>query len=71
MLLPQTQGWVNRFLTYWVSNPAKVKFFEVSAYTKDEFKKELLEGAQNGLPTALAYNTLNNFLKKKLWHKMY
>lgn len=65
MLLPQTQGWVNRFLTYWVSNPAKVKFFEVSAYTKDEFKKELLEGAQNGLPTALAYNTLNQFSEKE------
>ena len=39
MLLPETQGWVNRFLTYWVSTPAKVKFFEVSAYTKDEFKQ--------------------------------
>jgi len=65
MLLPQTQGWVNRFLTYWVSNPAKVKFFEVSAYTKDEFKKELLEGATNGLPTKLAYNTLNQFSEKE------
>lgn len=61
MLLPQTQGWVNRFLSYWVSNPAKVKFFEVSAYTKEEFKKSLLEAAQYGLPTKLAYNTLNQF----------
>ena len=64
MLLPETQGWVNRFLTYWVSTPAKVKFFEVSAYTKDEFKQELLVGAQNGLPTKLAYNTLNQFSEK-------
>lgn len=61
MLLPQTQGWVNRFLGYWVSNPSKVKFFEVSAYTKDEFKKNLLEAAQYGLSTKLAYNTLNSF----------
>ena len=64
MLLPETQGWVNRFLTYWVSAPAKVKFFEVSAYTKDEFKQELLSSAQNGLPTKLAYNTLNQFSEK-------
>lgn len=64
MLLPETQGWVNRFLTYWISTPAKVKFFEVSAYTKDEFKQELLVGAQNGLPTKLAYNTLNQFSEK-------
>lgn len=61
MLLPQTQGWVNRFLSYWVSNPAKVKFFEISIYTKDAFKKSLLESAQYGLPTKLAYNTLNGF----------
>ena len=64
MLLPETQGWVNRFLTYWVSTPAKVKFFEVSAYTKDQFKKDLLEAAQNGLPTKLAYNTINQFSEK-------
>lgn len=65
MLLYETQGWVNRFLTYWVSNPAKVKFFEVSAYTKGDLKKELLEAAQNGLPTKLAYNTLNQFSEKE------
>lgn len=61
MLLPQTQGIVNRLLSFYVSNPAKVKFFEVSTYTKDEFKKNLLEAAEYGLPTRLAYNTLNNF----------
>lgn len=64
MLLPQIQGWVNRFLSYYVSNPAKVKFFEVSVYTKDEFKKQLLEAAQYGLPTKLAYNSLNQFSEK-------
>lgn len=64
MLLYETQGWANRFLTYWVSTPARVKFFEVSAYTKDQFKKDLLEAAQNGLPTKLAYNTLNQFSEK-------
>lgn len=65
MLLPQTQGWVNRFLSYQVSSPAKVKFFEVSVYTKDAFKKSMLESAQYGLPTKLAYNTLNGFSEKE------
>lgn len=61
MLLPQVQGWVNRFLSYYVSNPAKVKFFEISVYTKEAFKKSMLEAGQYGLPTRLAYNTLNQF----------
>lgn len=61
LLLPQTQGWVNRFLSYHLSNPCKVKFFELSVYTKQAFKKELLEAGTYGLPTRLAYNTLNQF----------
>lgn len=60
-LLPQTQAWVNRFLTYHMTSPCKVKFFPVSVYTKDDFQKNLLTAAQNGLPTKLAYNTLNGF----------
>lgn len=61
MLLPQTQGIVNRLLSYYISNPAKVKFFEVSTYTKDELKESLLKAAEYGMPTRLAYNTLNGF----------
>ena len=61
LLLPQTQGWVNRFLSYHLSNPCKVKFFELSVYTKQAFKKELLEAGTYGLPIRLAYNTLNQF----------
>lgn len=60
-LLPQTQSWVNRFLTYHITNPCKVRFFPISVYTKDDFRKELLTAAQNGLPTKLAYNSLNGF----------
>ena len=57
-LLPQIQAWVNRFLSYQVSNPCKVKFFEVSAYTKGELKQELLTSATYGLPNRLALNSL-------------
>lgn len=60
-LLPQIQRWVNRMVRLYVKNPAKVKFFEISIYTRDDFRKNLIEGAQYGLPTALAVNTLNGF----------
>ncbi len=64
LLLAQTQSWVNRFLSYHVSNPCRVKFFEVSTYTRDEFRENLLKGAQYGLPVKLALNTLNSFSEK-------
>lgn len=60
-LLPQTQSWVNRFLGYYVSNPSKVKFYNVSSYTRDEFREQLLENAQYGLSTKLAIGTMNGF----------
>ena len=61
-LLPQIQGITNRLLTFFVGNDAaKVKFFEVSVYTKESFKKALLEGATYGTPTILAYNACNQF----------
>lgn len=65
MLLPQTQAWVNRFLSYQVSNPCRVKFFEISTYTKDAFKESLLKDAQYGLPTKLALNALNGYSEKE------
>ena len=58
-VLPQTEAWLAMVLDQQLSNPAKVHLFMVSPYTKDDFQEDLLEGAQNGLPTALAYNTLN------------
>ena len=62
-MLPQIQGIVNRLLSFYVANNnvAKVKFFEVSVYTKETFKKALLEGATYGTPTILAYNSCNQF----------
>lgn len=60
-LLPQTQSWVNRFLSYHVGTPAKVKFFPVSVYTIENFRKNLLTAAQNGLPTKMAYNSTLGF----------
>lgn len=60
-LLPQVQGWLNRFLGYYISDPSRVKFFEVSYFTKSDLRKELLENATYSLPTKLAVNVLSGF----------
>lgn len=60
-LLGQYQGWVNRMLLYQASNPAKVKFFEISSYTKDAFKESMQKDLQYGFPNILAINSLNGF----------
>ena len=60
-LLGQISGWTNRMLSYLVSDPAKVKFFEVSSYTKDAFKESLQKDLNYGFVSALAINSLNGF----------
>ena len=60
-LLGQIQGWTNRMLSYHISNPSKVKFFEVSAYTKDAFKESMQKDLQYGFPNIIAVNSLNGF----------
>ncbi len=60
-LLPQTQAWLNRFLSYYVSEPSKVRFLEVTKYTKEEYKNSIRLDATYGAPTKLLLNTLNGF----------
>ena len=60
-LLPQVEGWLNRFTGYYINDPSKVKFFEVSYFTKSDLRKELLENATYSLPTKLAVNVLSGF----------
>lgn len=60
-LLPQTQAYINRFLSYKLKNAAKVKFLEVTKYTKDDYKNSVLKDATYGLPNKLLLNTLNGF----------
>lgn len=63
-LLPQTEVIVNRLISYQLSNPSRVHFFPVSAYTKEKLKKEMLESNQYGFANKIAYNTLNNISEK-------
>lgn len=63
-LLPQIQSWVNHHMLLVLSDPCKIKFFPVTVYTKEQYKEELLTSGSNGLPTKLAYNTLNGYSEK-------
>lgn len=58
-LLPQAEGWFNRIIGYVVSNPSYIKFFHCGRLTRDEYRKELLENAQYGLPTKLSIMALS------------
>ena len=58
-LLGQIQGWTNRMLSYQISNPAKVKFFEVSAYTKDALKESMQKDLQYDSSKMLLINSLD------------
>lgn len=65
-LLPQTEGWVNRMLQCHLSNPSKVKFLEVTKYTKEEYKESLIKDMNYGLPMITALGALNGFSEIEL-----
>ncbi len=57
-LLPQIEGVTKRTLNRDLGgNACKVKYFEVSIYTKDKVKDSLLESCQYSFSNRLAYNT--------------
>lgn len=61
-LLPQLQAWTNLYLNYSIGDDhAFVKYMEVSPYTRQTKKKELMESGQNGVPVKLAVAALDGF----------
>lgn len=60
-LLPQVQRWLNLYFNYIVGNDhAFIKYIDgVSPYTRKDRRKELLESAQNGMPTKLEISILD------------
>lgn len=63
-LLPQIESFVQRFVSYQIKTPGKIKFFPVSVYTKKQFQDDLLKSAEYGLPTKLLVNACNGFSAK-------
>lgn len=64
-VLPQIESFTNRMLGYNVTNPCKVSYFPVSIYTKEDFRKTLLEANQYSFSMRLAYSTLVGFTEKQ------
>ncbi len=60
-LLPQTQAWLNRFLSLQLTNPAKVKFLEVTKYTKDKYQDELIKNMNYGSPLVTTLGILSGY----------
>ena len=61
ILLPQTEVWVNRYLTYTMGDHASVKYVEVTPYTKSKKIKEVTEAATYGAPVKLMLATLQGY----------
>ena len=57
--------WVNHFISLYIKNPAAVKFFKVSTYTIKDFRKELLENSNGGLPHKLAVSSMTGLSEKE------
>ena len=64
-LMPQIAGFTNRMLSYDVSNPCKVDYFEVTVLTKDEVRKNVLESCQYGYLYRISYGTLLGYSEKE------
>ena len=64
-LLPQIDGFANRWLILHCSNPCTVKHFEVSVYTKDDLYEQLLQSCQYSYSNRLALNTLLGISEKE------
>ena len=60
-LLPQTQAYINRFLSYQVSKPAKVVMLEVSPYTKQEMIDSMQKNLQYGFQSIITLNSLYGY----------
>ena len=58
---PQVEAWINRWLSYYVSKPAKVVLLDVTPFTKKETIKSLKEQNTYGYPLKLLVNSLNGF----------
>ncbi len=70
-LLPQVNGFANRMLMTYVTNPCRVKHFEVSVYTVDAKAEQLLSSCQYSFANRLAYNTCLGISEKSTLSMLY
>ena len=60
-LLPQTEHWLNSFLSRSIPDAARVRFLRVSGAERERLKQSLREETALGLPNLLTLNALNGF----------
>ena len=70
-LMPQVEGFVNRFLSYNVKNPSEVEYLPVSIYTQEDYAKQFLTANQYSYSYRLAYGTLLNVSERKTAAMLY
>ena len=64
-ILPQIESFTNRMLAFNVKNPCHVSYFPVSIYTKDEYRKNMLEMCQYSYAMRLALGTFMGFTERE------
>lgn len=65
-ILPQIESFTNRMLAFNVKNPCHVSYFPVSIYTKEDYRKTLLEANQYSYSMRLSYATLLGFTEREM-----
>lgn len=64
-ILPQIESFTNRMLAFNVSKPCHVSYLPVSIYTKEDYRKTILESLQYGYGYRLSYGTLLGFTERE------
>ena len=64
-VLPQIECWTNLQTSFNVSNHCHMSLIPVTIYTKEEYRKNLLESCQYGFMYRLAYGTLLGFTERQ------
>lgn len=64
-LMPQITGFTNRHLSYDVTNPCRVDYFELTILTKEDFREALMKSMEYSYSYRLAYGTLLGFSEKE------
>lgn len=64
-ILPQIESFTNRMLTFNVKNPCHVRYFPVSIYTKEDYRKNMLEMCQYSYAMRLALGTFMGFTERE------
>lgn len=64
-ILPQIESFTHRILLFNVKSPCKVTYFPVSIYTKEDYRKNLLEMCQYSYAMRLALGTFMGFSERE------